>query len=192
MTVIDPGGAGGMAPFAIAAVLIVMVYAGGHISGAPYNPAATLAIFLSRKCPASDVVPYMAAQLIAGGAAAGAVLFMKDGAVIVPVTIEIVPALIAEFLFTFALCYVILNVATANSTAGNSYFGLAIGLTVLAGALAVGPVSGGAFNPAVALGLGVMGLVEWGDLWVHLVAEIAGGIAAAGAFRTLANETAAA
>jgi aquaporin Z len=92
-------------------------------------------------------------------------------------------ALLAEFLFTFALCYVVLNVATAKATAGNSYYGLAIGFTVLTGAYAVGPISGGAFNPAVAVGISVMELSPWTDLWVFLVANFAGGAAAAGVFK---------
>ena len=99
-----------------------------------------------------------------------------------------VPALLAEFLFTFALAYVVLNVATAKSNAGNSHYGLAIGFIVLAGAYAVGSISGGAFNPAVAIGLGVMGILKWTDLWIHLVADVAGGVAAAVAFKALVKD----
>jgi aquaporin Z len=91
--------------------------------------------------------------------------------------------LLAVFLFTFALAYVVLNVATAAGTEGNSFYGLAIGFTVAAGALAVGSVSGGAFNPAVALGATVMGLFAWGHIWIYLVANFAGAAAAAYAFR---------
>lgn len=105
---------------------------------------------------------------------------------LVPAT---VPALISEFLFAFALCFVVLNVATAKATANNSYFGLAIGFTVLVGAYAVGPFSGGAFNPAVALGLGVTGLVGWSDIWIHLLGDFAGGAAAALAFKAIVSET---
>ncbi len=88
-------------------------------------------------------------------------------------------ALLAEFLFTFALCYVVLNTATAKETEGNSYFGLAIGITVLAGAYAVGAVSGGAFNPAVALGISIMKLSQWANIWIYLVAGAAAAAAAA-------------
>jgi aquaporin Z len=91
--------------------------------------------------------------------------------------------LIAEFLFTFALAYVVLNVATADDTAGNSFFGLAIGFTVAAGGFAVGSVSGGAFNPAVALGATVMGVFSWSHIWIYVLANFAGGTAAAYAFR---------
>jgi aquaporin Z len=91
--------------------------------------------------------------------------------------------LIVEFLFTFALAYVVLNVATAKSTEGNSFYGLAIGFTVAAGAFAVGSISGGAFNPAVAIGAMVMGLFSWSHIWIYLLANFAGGAAAAYAFR---------
>lgn len=191
MTVIDPGGAGAMAPVAIASVLMVMVYAGGHISGAHYNPAVTIAVFLRGKCAVSDVVPYIIAQCVAAAAAAGLVLYFKDGAVVTPVAPAVLPALLAEFVFTFALAYVVLNVATAKANAGNSFYGVAIGFIVLAGAYSVGSISGGAFNPAVAIGLAVMGILKWADLWIHLVADLAGGIAAAVAFKALVKDSAA-
>lgn len=91
----------------------------------------------------------------------------------------------AGVLFTFALAFVVLNVATAKSTEGNSYFGFAIGFTVLVGAYAVGPVSGGVFNPAVAVGITIMGLSELGNIWIYLVATLLGGAAAALAFKSL-------
>jgi aquaporin Z len=185
MTVIDPGGAGPLAPLAIGSILMVMVYMGGHVSGAHYNPAITLAVLIRGRCPVGDVVPYVAAQLLAAAAAGMLVLQLKPDAQITALEPALVPALIAEALFTFALCFVVLNVATSRSTAGNSYFGLAIGFTVLAGAYAVGPISGGAFNPAVALGLGVTGLVHWSDLWIHLVGELAGAVAAGALFLAL-------
>lgn len=188
MTVIDPGGAGDFAPLAIASVLVVMVYAGGHVSGAHYNPAVTLAAFIRGKCPASDVVPYIIAQCAAAAGAAALVLFLKQGEAVAPVAPLVVPALIAEFLFTFALCYVVLNVATAKATAGNSNYGLAIGFTVLVGAYSVGSISGGAFNPAVAVGLGVMGVLKWTDVWIHFSGEVAGAIAAAIAFKALVKD----
>ena len=173
---------GVIAPLAIGGVLMVMVYAGGHLSGAHYNPAVTLAVFLRGKTPAGDVAPYIAAQLAAALAAAFAVLFLKTAE---PVALDAVvaPAFVAELLFTFALAYVVLNVATARATSGNSYFGLAIAFTVVAGAFAVGDVSGGAFNPAVAIGAMTMGMLPWGKLWLYLVAELAGAALAAVVFR---------
>jgi len=190
MTVIAPG-AGAMAPIAIGAVLMVMIYAGGHVSGAHYNPAVTIGAWLRGKCPASDIVPYLAAQFAGAGVASFAVKALKTGLVAKaaalggPMTPEVLPALLAEFVFTFALMWVILNVATAKGTSGNSFYGAAIGFTVTAGAYAVGGVSGGAFNPAVALGLCLMGIVAWGSLWIYLVACFAGAIVATTAYKAV-------
>ena len=150
--VVDPG-AGLFAPLAIGAVLTAMIYAGGHVSGAHYNPAVTFAVWFAGKMNSRDVFPYMITQIIAGGAAALAVLLIKGGPAASPMEISPLPALIAEVLFTFALCLVILEVAFSKATQGNSYYGIAIGLTVMAGAYAVGGVSGGVFNPAVAVGI---------------------------------------
>jgi aquaporin Z len=100
------------------------------------------------------------------------------------------PALVAEFLFTFALAYVVLNVATAKGTSGNAFFGLAIGMTVMTGAFAVGGISGGVFNPAVAVGISTLGLISWSSFWIYLVANFVGGAAAALTFRSLNPEDA--
>jgi aquaporin Z len=181
-------GPGVIPPLAIGAVLMVMIYAGGHISGAHYNPAVTLGVFLRGRCPARDVAPYMAAQLAGAAAAAFVVLFFKTGEAVSPFTPRLAAGFAAEFLFTFALVYVVLNVATTRANAGNSYFGLAIGFTVLAGAFAVGDVSGGAFNPAVAVGAMTMRMLSWSMLWMYLVAELLGAAAAALVFRSLATE----
>lgn len=183
-----PGTTGVIPALAIGAALMVMVYAGGHISGAHFNPAVTTAVFVRGRCPAPDVVPYWIAQLLAGVIAAVVAVFLsgKSGT---PMEIKNIPAaLVAEFLFTFALAYVVVNTATAKSTAGNSYFGLAIGMTVMVGAFSVGVVSGGAFNPAVAVGAAVMKLVKFSDVWIHLVADLAGGLVAGLAFKFLNPE----
>ena len=111
---------GVIAPLAIGAILMVMIYAGGHVSGAHYNPAVTLAVFMRGKCPAADVVPYMVAQIAGAVTAAAAVMFIKTGEPVAPFYAKVAPALAAELLFTFALCYVVLNVATARATSGNS------------------------------------------------------------------------
>jgi aquaporin Z len=174
-------------PLAIGAALMVMVYAGGHISGGHYNPAVTLAVFVRGTVDAKDVAPYMAAQFAAAIAAALVVGFIAGTGT--PMDITNVPAaLVAEFLFTFALAWVVLNAATAKDTAGNSFYGLAIGMTLMVGAFAVARISGGALNPAVAVGAGVMKLLAYGDLWIHLVADFAGGAAAAVAFKSLSPE----
>jgi aquaporin Z len=180
---IIPGAAGVIAPLAIGAALMVMVFATGHISGGHLNPAVTLAVFLRGGCPAKDVIPYWIAQLAASFVAALVAVFLcgKSGT---PTEITSVPAaFVAEFLFTFALAFVVLNVATG--TAINSFYGLAIGMTVMVGAFAVGSISGGAFNPAVAVGLGVMKLVSFSQIWIHIVADLAGGAVAAFTFKAL-------
>lgn len=177
-------GPGVIPPLAIGSVLMVMIYAGGHVSGAHYNPAVTLAVFLRGRCAAGDVVPYWVAQLAGAGAAAAIVLFFKT-AEVTSFDAPVAAGFAAELLFTFALVYVILNVATAKATSGNSYFGLAIGFTVLAGAFAVGDVSGGAFNPAVAVGAMTMGMLPWAKLWLYLAAELAGAALAAVVFKAI-------
>ena len=183
-TVIEPG-AGAMAPLAIGSALMVMIYAGGHISGGHYNPAVTLAVWMRGRCASSDVPGYMIAQVAGAVIAALIVLFVKGNPTVQAGTPSIVPALIAEFLYTFALCYVVLNVATSKNTSGNSFYGLAIGFTVLIGAYSVGAISGGAFNPAVAVGITVMGLSSVANIWIFLVANFLGGAVAALVFNSL-------
>src|SRR6202051_546613 len=178
-------GAGPFAPLAIGSALMVMVFAGGYISGGHFNPAVTLGVWMRGKCEAKDVAPYMIFQIMGAMLAALVVNFLKAGAAVAPLQPATVPALLAEFLFTFALVYVVLNVATAKDTSGNSFYGLAIGFTVLVGAFSVGNISGGAFNPAVAAGISLMGLSSWTNIWIYLVADFAGAAMAAGAFTTL-------
>ncbi|MGZ5537366.1 MAG: MIP/aquaporin family protein [Chthoniobacterales bacterium] len=172
-------GAGVIAPLAIGAALMVMIFAGGHISGGHYNPAVTLGVLIRGKVKPGDAVPYMIAQVI--GAALAALLVMKclrSGITVTPIAPKIGPALLAEFLFTFALVYVVLNSATAEGTSGNSFYGLAIGMTVMTGAFAVGDISGGAFNPAVAVGISLLGISTWGNIWIYLVANFAAAVVA--------------
>ena len=184
LVVIEPG-AGAFAPLAIGSVLMVMIYAGGHISGGHYNPAVTLAVWIRGRCSSSDVPGYMISQFAGGIIAAFAVFLIKGDVLVEAALISPIPSLLAEFLFTFALCFVVLNVATSKNTSGNSYFGLAIGFTVLVGAYAVGSISGGAFNPAVAVGIITMGMMDISSIWVFLIANFLGGIAAALAFNAL-------
>jgi len=178
-------GAGALAPLAIGSALMVMVFAGGHISGGHYNPAVTLGVWLRGKCPTRDVAPYMISQIIASVLAALAVKYLKAGATVQPMSLTTLPALLAEFLFTFALVFVVLNSATAKGTAGNSFYGLAIGFTVMTGAFAVGNISGGAFNPAVAFGITVMGLAGWSSIWIYWLAEFVAGAVAALLFKAM-------
>ncbi len=177
------GGEGAIPPLAIGAVLMVMVYAGGHISGAHYNPAVTLAVWMRGRCDAKDVAPYMVFQIVGAVLAAVAVKFLRAGMEVVPMSVDVGRAFLAELLLTFALAFVILNVATAKGTAGNSFYGLAIGMTVMSGAFAVGNISGGVFNPAVAVGITVLGLSNLSSIWVYLAANFLGGGAAALAFK---------
>lgn len=180
-----PGAPGVIPPLAIGAALMVMVYATGHVSGGHLNPAVTLAVFVRGRCSAAEVVPYWVAQILAAAAAAKTACWLT-GSCGSPMTIESAPvALGAEFLFTFALATVVLNAATAKGTSGNSFYGLAIGMTVMVGAFAVGGISGGAFNPAAAVGLATMKLVAWSQIWIHLAADLAGGLLAALVFRAM-------
>ena len=183
LTVI-PGSAGVIAPLAIGSVLMVLVYAGGHISGAHYNPAVTLAVLIRGKCTMADVPVYLTAQIL--GAVAGALTAQfLVGSGTAAGAIDVTKSLIAEFLFTFALAYVVLNVATSKGTSGNSFYGLAIGFVVMAGAFSVGGISGGAFNPAVAIAAPLMGLMDWNNIWIHISADFAGGALAAIVFNML-------
>ncbi|HSC35976.1 MAG TPA: aquaporin [Thermodesulfobacteriota bacterium] len=184
LTVLDPG-AGVMAPLAIGSVLMVMVYAGGHISGGHYNPAVTLAVWMRGRCPSADAPIYMISQWAAAVVAGLLALYLKGIPEVTPLTPNIAYALIVEFLFTFALCYVVLNTATSKNTAGNSYYGLAIGFTVVIAAYSAGAISGGAFNPAIALGITVMGISAVSNIWIFLVANFLGGAVAALAFNAL-------
>lgn len=184
MVVLEPG-AGNLAPLAIGSALMVMVYACGHISGAHFNPAVTLAIVVRGRTPAGEMIAYWIAQIVGAVIAAFLVMFLKSGGAPVAMTPPTVPALLAEFLFTFALAWVVLNTATSKNTQGNSFYGLAIGFTVMTGAYAVGGISGGAFNPAVAIGITTMGIVGAGSIWIYLVACLAGGAVAGVAFKAV-------
>lgn len=187
-----------MAPIAIGAVLMVMVYMGGHISGAHYNPAVTLAIFIRGKINIKDSVLYMIAQIL--GAFAAAMLFNQIWGISIggprpDTSINFMKPLAIEMVFTFALVLVVLSVATSKKTAGNHYYGIAIGCTVLAAAIAGGGISGGAFNPAVGLGpilvdaffgsCGCTPMESMKFLWLYIVGPFAGAAAAAVAFRVI-------
>ncbi|HWZ94593.1 MAG TPA: aquaporin, partial [Opitutaceae bacterium] len=175
-----------LAPLAIGSSLMVMVFAGGHISGGHFNPAVTLAVWLRGKLEMKEVIPYWLAQFAAGAIAALIVTFLFRGLPAGgPALRGTVPSLIVEFIFTFALAWVVLNVATAKGTTGNSFYGLAIGFTVMIGAVAVGGISGGSFNPAVGLGVFTMGLENLHQLGVYLAAELAGAAVAALTFKAI-------
>lgn len=176
-------------PLAIGAALMVMVYMGGHVSGAHYNPAVSLAVWLRGKLGTMDLIPYIVLQIAGALTAAYVVYFVKGK------TFPVEPdpsagamqVLLVEILYTFALALVVLNVATAKKTEGNSFYGLAIGFTVAAGAFAAGPVSGGALNPAVGTGPTIIHVLFGGGtfshLWFYWVAPLAGAAVAAMVFK---------
>ena len=188
--VAESGSAGPLAPLAIGAALMAMVYMGGHVSGAHYNPAVSFGLFLRGVIPATTMAAYWATQLVAGS------LAFVFGYLVSGHTPGIHPgpgvywtsALAAEVVVTAALVLVVLNVAATRQTAGNSFYGLAIGMTVMAGAFAVGPISGGAFNPAVGfgatLGPALFANGSWSDLWLYAVGPLAGAAIGAGIHRT--------
>lgn len=190
-TVLAGHGDGVIPPLAIGSALMIMVYSGGHISGGHYNPAVSLAAALRGALPKKDLVPYWVAQILGGIVAALTAMFIVGKNAEAAAPLENVPAaFVAELLFTFALAWVVLQTATAKGTKGNSFYGLAIGFTVLVGAFAVGHVSGGAFNPAVAIGAAVMNLADAGGIWVHIIAALAGGALAAVVFKFVTPDSA--
>lgn len=162
--------------------LMVMIYAGGHISGAHYNPAVTFAVWMRGKMIRKDVLFYWIVQGLGAAAAACLALYFFNvegtGACAIPAD-GMTAGLVAELLGTFALAYVILNVGTAKATAGNSFFGLAIAGTVMAMAYTIGKYSGGGYNPAVFLGLGIQKTFCWDHWWIYLVGSFGGASLAA-------------
>ncbi len=184
--------------FAAAAILAGMVYAGGPISGAHYNPAISLAVWIRGKLPQEQLLPYIFSQCVGALLAAGAMRItvwhtplygdLLHGRYATPFYFSPFPALLAEFLFTFALIFVVLHVATSRAVAGNSYYGIAIGFTLLSGILAIGSLSGAAFNPAVAISLPLMGLSIWKNIWVYILSTFLAGAAAGYTFRALNPE----
>lgn len=179
MTVVNTSHPEYWAPVAIGTILAVMIFAGGHVSGGHYNPAVSLAVFLRKKISFENMLIYWIVQIAGAVLASFITIYLKGEASSTPLHPDVLKALLAEFLFSYALCFVVLNVATVKATAGNSYFGWAIGFTVLVGAYAVGAISGGAFNPAVALGITILNLSLWSNIWIFIVANFAGAVAAA-------------
>jgi aquaporin Z len=182
-------GAVPMAPLAIGASLMVMVYMGGHVSGGHYNPAVSLAVLLRGKLASTgEFVAYVVSQL-AGAIAAALVAYAITGKTFAPApgdSVSALGALLVETLFTFALALVVLNSAVSAKTQGNSFYGLAIGFTIVVAAFAGGSISGGAFNPAVGTGpilvQAALGEGSLSHLWLYLVGPFLGGALAAGVF----------
>lgn len=197
MVIVQPGAApAGFAPIAIGTVLAVMIFAGGHVSGGHYNPAVSLAVWArgdKQSFTLGNMLLYWVVQLAAGFVAALLVSYIKGAmaaatgeTVVVAmnnVSAYLMPSLVAEFVGTFALTYTVLNVATAKGTSGNSFYGWAIGMAVLAMAYAFGSITGGAFNPAVALGVTQIGGSSWGNIWIFMVPQLLAAVVAAFVFR---------
>lgn len=178
------GKAGTYAPIAIGFVLVAVVYAGGHISKAHYNPAVSLA-FLIRGCYISvrEMFSFIGVQLL--GAALATLLamaFFADGVEVEPIMLSLTPALIAEILFTFMLVWVIMNVATAKANAGNQFYGIAIGFTVTGAIYTVGIYSLAVLNPAVALSLWMIGKLTLAQVWIPVGGSILGAVVAVTVF----------
>src|SRR4030095_726735 len=174
---------GDLAVLAIASALMVMIYAGGHISGAHYNPAVTLAVLIRGRIKLNASLIYMVSQVAGAIAAALIAGVFKEMPAEATQTLDIKKALLAEVLGTFALAYVVLNVATAKATAGNSFYGLAIGFTIFVVGSLIGGTSGGAFNPAVAIGASVVHVFAWNNIWIYFVAGFSGAALAALVFK---------
>ncbi len=179
------------APLAIGCALMIMVYMGGHVSGGHYNPAVSLAAAMRGALDMPQLVPYWIAQILGALAAAFAVQFLL-GQTFAPTpaaTASVPQSLLVEFLFTFALALVVLSTATAKKVQGNSFYGLAIGFTIVVAAFAGGPISGGAFNPAVGIGPTVVnafaGAGGSSHRWIYIVGPLAGGVVAALVFNVL-------
>jgi aquaporin Z len=178
MVIVSPG-AGMWAPIAVGAILSVMIFACAHVSGGHLNPAVSFAAFLRGSIKYNDMLLYWLAQLAAGVIGGYFTIYFKGGPSTMALNLDYVMGLVAEFLFGFALCYVYLNVSTSKETRGNSYYGIAVGFTVLAGSYAVGMASGAVFNPAVALGNSIMNISSWPNLWIYFVGNFVGaGVAA--------------
>lgn len=177
----------------IGAALMVMVYASGHISGGHLNPSVSIAAYLRGALPLNDLGPYIVAQLVGALGAFGVGFGLwhdKYFGTATDLSGKVWPAFLAELVFTFALCYIVLHTATSKDSAGNSFYGLAIGFIVTVGVVAVGGISGASFNPAITFGLMLPGMFAWKFLWVYLLAEVLGAVIAAYAYKaTSLDET---
>jgi len=187
LSAILPGN-GIIAPIAIGFILMVMVYAGGYISGGHYNPAVSLAATIRGALSVKHCIFYMITQFLAAIAASAIVIALAGGRINLPAAcpFSTMQLIIGEFLFTFALCYVVLTTATTAETEGNSYYGFAIGSTVLTGAfIAGGVLCYGAFNPAVALGLWTLNIACLKLILITIGINLVAAIAAAYTFKLI-------
>ena len=165
--------------------LAAIIFALGHVSGAHLNPAVSLAVFVRGKIKLMDGIYYILAQIVGaflGGLIAVSVRSDKIASPMVASGVETMTALSVEALYTMVLALVVLHTATAKSQSGNGFFGLAIGLSLTAGASIAGPISGGALNPALGLALPVLRDEGLDSIWIYVVGPLVGSLLAAGAF----------
>ncbi|MEM8868662.1 MAG: aquaporin [Verrucomicrobiota bacterium] len=182
-----PPGAGTLTPLAVMVGLTALVYSCGHISKAHFNPATTVTYFCAGTHSAKAFTPYVAVILLGAIAAALTMGLLNPEGLqqVEAIQIDLPKVIVAEFLFTFALMWVILNVAIAQGTKGNQFYGLAIGTIVGAGAYAVGPISFAAFNPAVTLALSLNGFIPWPTLGIYGLVQVLAAAAAGRLFRSM-------
>lgn len=175
---------GAMTALVVGTALAVLVYAGGHISGAHYNPAVTLGLATSGKLSWSQVIPYWISQLV-GAIIAGLLVAWIIWGKLTTVTLDpsALKVIVVEFLYTFALVWVVHNVAATKANEGNSFYGWAIGFIVFVWAVTVGSISGWGFNPAVVIGSWFDGLFATSMIWQHLVWQLLGWIVAGLVYR---------
>jgi aquaporin Z len=181
-------------PIAVGVVLAAMIYMGGYISGGHYNPAVTLAVYLRRKIDQPTAIQYVIYQCL-GAVAAAFIAFLVTGAAVVPKpgpNVTLISVIIMEAIFTFGLASVVLHVATSSRTHGNQYFGLAIGFMVMAGAFSAGAISGGVFNPAVALGTFLVDMTNipgnLPNLVVFVIGQLLGAVGAATVYNIVTKD----
>lgn len=184
---VTPPGADALAPIAVGVGLAALVYACGHISKAHFNPATTVAYLCAGTHSRQAFLPFVAVILSAATCAALTLSVLNPEGLtqVSPIEIDILRVVVAECAFTFALMWVILNVAIAKGTVGNGFYGIAIGAIVTAGAYAVGPISFAAFNPAVTLALCINGFIPWSALALYSTTQIAAAAAAGWIFRSM-------
>jgi aquaporin Z len=184
---VTPPGADALAPLAVGVGLAALVYACGHLSKAHFNPATTVAYLCAGTHRRQAFLPFVAVILVGavGAALTLSVLNPEGLAQVSAIEIDPLRVVVAECAFTFALMWVILNVAIAQGTIGNGFYGIAIGAIVAAGAYAVGPISFAAFNPAVTLALCINGFIPWNALALYSITQIAAAAAAGFIFRSM-------
>lgn len=183
------GAAGDFAPLAIGLGLAALIFASGHRSKAHFNPAVTLAFLFTKNQKLKESAAYTLTAIVA-------VLFAAFSAQLLSPKIpqaEIIiicpfTAILAEFIFTFILVWVILNVAVSKGTQGNGFYGIAIGFTVASGAYCVGSISGASFNPAVSIGLLINNVIDLKTVLLYSLVQLFAGFIAAKLFNCLEQD----